>query len=159
SLMETGAVGEAVDLATQEHVAVKRLPDSLAGDPARLAKYRAFVESLRALHSPGIIGLRGVEAHDGRAFLIMDFAGRGSIVNQLALTGRLPWMEATRRLIEAARVIEMAHARGLVHGAIRPSNLLIASDGTLKVADFGGGLVASRTGDYSAPEIFRTSSP
>src|SRR5437868_13280507 len=87
----------------------------------------------------------------------MDFAIGGSLADQLASLGRLPWHDATRRMIEAAQAIEAAHAAGIVHGSIRPSILLLMAGGQLKVADFSDGLIGPPTGDtahYSAPELF-----
>src|SRR5437763_16151198 len=77
SVPDGGAVGEAVDSA-QKRVAIKRLPDALADQPEKLAEYRYLIQSVSELDHPGIIGLQGVEVYDGAAYLVMEFATRGS---------------------------------------------------------------------------------
>jgi formylglycine-generating enzyme required for sulfatase activity len=158
SVPDGGAVGEAID-STQKRVAIKRLPDALVDQPEKLAQYRELVQSVNALRHRGILTCHGVEVYDGAAYVIMEFAARGSLVNQIAALGRLPWLEATRRLIEVAHALEVAHARNIVHGDIRPSNLLIDAENRLRVCDFAGGLVEPRTRDYAAPELFTGSPP
>jgi formylglycine-generating enzyme required for sulfatase activity len=158
SVPDGGAVGEAVD-STQKRVAIKRLPDTLVDQPEKLAEFRELIQSISGLRHPGILNLHGVEVYDGAAYLIMEFAARGSLVNQIASLGRLPWLEATRRLIDVTHTIEAAHARNIVHGDIRPSNLLLNADSRLKLADFSGGVVNPRTGDYCAPELLAGSPP
>src|SRR5262245_55606283 len=153
-----GAVGEAVD-SNLRRVALKRLPDGLADDWEKLGEFRALIQSISELRQPGIVGVHGVEVHDGAAYLVMDYSGRGSVAAQVATVGRWPWMQATRRLIEVARTMEAVHNKGLVHGDIRPSNLLLNAEGGLLLADFGGGIVGTRSGDYSAPELFSGSPP
>jgi serine/threonine-protein kinase len=147
-----GAAAEAIDTTSQRGAVIKRLPDSLFENPDLLVAYERIVDSVRAIRHPGVLTLHSVEKHDGAAFLVMDFAVRGSIVERLKSLGRLPWMEATRIIASVARVIEDLHSRGIVHGAIRPSNLLVGSNGSILVSDIGGGVVRPSNSDYTAPE-------
>lgn len=146
------AVGEAIHSGTNERVAVKRLPDALAAEPSRLAAFRKFIDAVQALQHPRVLRVRDTSAFDGGAIQVMDFAPRGSLADAVRKNGRFMWAEATRSLIEISRAAEASHAAGLVHGAIRPSNVLVATDGTIRVSDFAGEWLSPRTADYAAPE-------
>jgi formylglycine-generating enzyme required for sulfatase activity len=137
-----GSTYEAVDPLTQERVALRPLPDVLTRDPQALKRLRALVQSLLALSHPNIVA-PAVEKVGGDGYLVMEFLGGGSVADRLADRGLWPWREATRIAADACRALIAAHAAGLAHGHVTPSNLLLTHDGTVKLADFGAVVCAS----------------
>lgn len=154
-----GAVGEAVHTGTNERVAVKRLPDSLAADLRSFDGYRRFIGAVQALRHPRIQRVRDIEIVDGAPILVMDFAARGCLATAVRSQGRIMSAEATRIAIEVARVLEILHGRGLVHGDLRPSNLLVGADNAIRISDFAGSWLQPRNADYSSPETLAGGAP
>lgn len=159
NILSGGAVAEALDISTNRRWALKRLPDSLTSNPDRLAEYRQWIQRQVDLALAGTLGARGVEVHDGIGLLVTEFATRGSVVDQVRTLGRLPWLDATRRMIDASRAIEGLHAHGIGHGNIRPSNLLLNEQGQVRVSDASGGWIGPSNADYTAPETPATRKP
>src|SRR5215213_3886960 len=73
----------------------------------------------------------------GIHYLIMEFAAGGSVSDRIERDGACSLLEATRITIDAAKGLAAAHRAGLVHRDLKPANLLVAADGTVKIADFG----------------------
>src|SRR6202166_1830043 len=122
-----GAVYRATDTKLGRDVAIKVLPDSLAGDADRLARFTREAEVLASLNHPNIAAIYGVE---DRA-LIME------LVEGESPTGPLPFDEAWCMASQIAVALEYAHDRGIVHRDLKPANIKITPDGTVKVLDFG----------------------
>lgn len=154
-----GAVAEAIHTATNARVAVKRLPDALTADPKRLEEFRQFINAVQALQLPRIQRVREIGVFDGVGLQASDFAPRGCMASAVRRSGRLMSADATRLAIDLARIVEAVHARGLVHGDIRPSNILVGDDGAIRLTDFAGQWLQPRTADYSAPETFGNAPP
>lgn len=76
-------------------------------------------------------------ARDGRPYYAMEYLEGETVAERLARAGRLPWHEAVELGIQACRALESAHALGVVHRDIKPQNLFITREGTLKLLDFG----------------------
>jgi formylglycine-generating enzyme required for sulfatase activity len=147
-----GVVYEAVDPLSQRRVAIKRLSDDLARDPRAVEAFLADTRAADWLGHPNIVAVEEVEQRDGACYLITEFVSGGSAADRLAALGRQPWREATRVVADACRGLAAAHAAGVVHGDIKPSNLLISHGGAGKVADFGQAAAARTTPDYLSPE-------
>src|SRR5262249_53239351 len=142
-------------------VALKPLPETLAGDPQALARFLTEARSAARLAHPNVISVDEIgEFEPGQPYIALEFVGGGSAADQLGKLGRLPWRDATRIVAQACRGLAAAHEFGLTHGGLKPTNLLIAHDGTVKVADFGlTGFGETDTPDYLSPEQCRGEPP
>ena len=118
-------------------VAVKVLKASLADDRDYVVRFRHEAEaSLRITHQH-VVRAYDVEERHGLHFLVMEFVDGESATQRVRRLGRLPVREAVTAITAAAAGLGEAHGHGLVHRDVKPSNLLIARSGRVKVADLG----------------------
>jgi serine/threonine protein kinase len=138
-----GVVYRARDPKIDRDVAIKTI--SLAGqDSTDELEYRErFLQEARAagrLSHPGIVAifdaLEDPESHE--PFLVMEYVGGEPLSKVLrAAGGKLPAEDALRFALEIAEALDYAHSQGVIHGDIKPANILITDEGHAKVADFG----------------------
>jgi serine/threonine-protein kinase len=163
----TGGMGEvwrAVDLVLGRPVAVKLLRDDYAQHPETLERFRAEARHTAAVSHPGIAQMYDyVEPRPGQPpFLVMELV-EGVPLTELLARGPMDPARVMDLVAKAAAGLDAAHAVGLVHRDIKPGNLLISPDGTVKITDFGiayaaGSAPLTRTGAligtpaYLAPE-------
>ena len=127
-----GAVYRATDTKLGRDVAIKVLPDSLAGDADRLARFTREAQVLASLNHPNIAAIYGVE---DRA-LVLELVEGPTLAERLA-QGPIPIEEALPIARQIAEAMEFAHERGVIHRDLKPANIKIREDGTVKVLDFG----------------------
>src|ERR1043165_313466 len=117
-------------------VAIKML---LAGDyagPRELDRFTRETESIAGLCHPNIVQVSDAGECDGHPYFTMEFMGGGSLSQALKGTP-LPAKEAAESAAVLARAVHFAHENGIIHRDLKPGNVLLASNGTLKIADFG----------------------
>ncbi len=135
-----GEVYRAKDTKLDREVAVKILPDALARDPERLARFEREAKVLASLNHPNIAQIYGIE---DRA-LIME------LVDGETLRGPMPLDAALNYARQMAGALEAAHDKGIVHRDLKPANIMITPVGVVKVLDFGLAMVA-QSSDASDP--------
>src|ERR671914_913999 len=125
-------------------VAIKLLADRYAADEAVRSRFtREALAAARLSGQPYTITIFDVGEHERRPFIVMEYLRGGSLEDRLREHGAqeparvLDWLE------EAASALDAAHANGIVHRDVKPGNLLLTPDGSVRVADFG---VASAAG-------------
>ena len=125
------------DVRLGRRVAVKVLHPALADDAAFLKRFRAEARAAAALNHPNVMAVYdwGEEA-DG-PFIVTEFLGGGSLRAMLDRGHRLTPSQALLVGLMAARGLDYAHRRGLVHRDVKPANLLFDDEGRLRIADFG----------------------
>lgn len=153
----TGVVYLGWDKKDSRLVAVKALDPSLAGLPGFLERFRAEAGALRSLSHPNIVALYDYQEEEGRAWLVSERVEGASLGVVLARAGRLQPEQALGVLVGALSGLERAHDEGLVHGDIKPSNILVDRHGVSKLADFGQAIAAGQstrggTPAYMSPE-------
>jgi hypothetical protein len=152
-----GGVGEvwrAEDLQLGRPVAVKLLR-RLDGDAlSSLARFRREARATAQLSHPNVVATYDVgSTEDDRAFLVMELV-RGSDLSQLLRSQGLPPAPLVADLaLQAARGLDAAHAAGIVHRDVKPANLLLGTDGVLKITDFG---IARMSGQEQGAELTGT---
>ena len=144
-------------------VAIKVLMPRYAGDPQFEARFRNEAETAAKLEHPGIIRIRSVGRSDGQVYFAMDLCA-DSLGARLEREGRLPEADIVRITRDVARALVFAHGQGVIHRDLKPDNILIRSDGSAVLTDFGiaravSGYVASTgvnmtigTPHYLSPE-------
>lgn len=140
------------DLRTNDLVVVKIVPGGGAAREARLA---------RLVDSPHVVRVLDAGDAPGVSFLVMEYVEGGPLGDRLARGNRLPFAEVERLAEGLLLGLAAAHRAGVVHGDVKPDNVLLAGDGTPKLADFGGArsAEASRTKDAAGQATLQYASP
>jgi len=132
-----GTVYLARDSELDRPVAVKLLSDAAAGDAGLRSRFVREARLAARLSHPNIVSVFDAGEDGDRLYIVMEHVEGQTLAEVLARRGRLPADEARGLALQAARGLAHAHAAGLVHRDIKPQNLLLRADGTLKIADFG----------------------
>jgi serine/threonine-protein kinase len=122
-----GEVWRACDTKLNRDIAIKVLPDALADNPDRLARFKREAQVLAALNHPNIAAVYGVES---RA-IVMELVEGQTLAGPMPLSVALPILQ---QLMEA---LEYAHDKGVVHRDLKPANIKVTPEGRVKVLDFG----------------------
>ena len=118
-------------------VAIKRLSEALSGDEVFRERFMREARTAAGLSHPNIVAVFDVGEEDGIPFIVMECVDGRTLAELLAQGGPLDPDRAVDLILQACAGLEHAHAAGLVHRDIKPQNLLVRDDDTLKVADFG----------------------
>ena len=131
-----GEVFRATDTKLKREVAIKILPDDVAGDRERLARFEREAQVLASLNHPNIASIYRLEETDGVPCLVLELVEGRTLAETLA-SGTLPVEDALRIALQIATGLEAAHERGIIHRDLKPANVMITPEGTVKILDFG----------------------
>jgi len=131
-----GEVYRAHDERLDRDVAIKVLPEEVAGVQDRLERFEREAKLLASLNHPNIATLHGLEKEEGRGFLVMELVEGSSLAGVLA-RGAIPVDEALEIALQIANALETAHEHGIIHRDLKPANVMVDPDGGVKVLDFG----------------------
>jgi serine/threonine-protein kinase len=151
-----GTVYEGVNLETGEPAAVKLLSAALAEEEGFRDRFAAEIETLRKLNHPNIVKLFGFGEENTHLFYAMELIDGNSLEEELSRGRRFDWREVVRIVIEICRALRHAHDRGVIHRDIKPGNLLLASNGQVKLSDFGIARLFGNTRLTSAGSVLGT---
>jgi serine/threonine-protein kinase len=133
-----GEVFRAHDPVLDREVALKMLHVSLADDPTFIDRFRREARSAATLSHPNIVAVHDWGATQGTYFMVMEFVRGVNLRAILMKHGALDPANAVSIVSDVLAALEHAHAQGIVHRDIKPENIMVrASDGAVKVADFG----------------------
>ena len=131
-------VHRGMDLRLRRPVAIKVMTPELARDPAFVRRFEREARAAARLAHPGIVAVhdQGHDA-DGTVFLVLELVEGGTLRDVLRREGRLRPATALTVVEQIVTALRVAHTRGLVHRDVKPENVLVGDDGSVKVADFG----------------------
>jgi len=139
-----GVVWKAEDTKLHRDVALKLLPDKLAADPERRARFEREAQAIAALNHPGVVTIHSVEQAEDLFFISMEYV-EGKPLSALISKDGMASNEMFSVAIQVAEAIAVAHERGITHRDLKPDNVMIGSDGRVKVLDFGLAKLADGT--------------
>jgi serine/threonine-protein kinase len=137
-------------------VAVKVLAENATGDDELRKRFVREARLAARLSHPNIVSVFDAGEDDGRPYIVMEHVAGETLSEVLARRGHLPSEEARGLALQAARGLAHAHAAGLVHRDVKPQNLLLREDGTVKIADFGIARAAEGTALTQAGTVLGT---
>ncbi len=127
----------AMDTVLNREVAIKLLRGELCADPVSLLRFQREANAASALTHPNIVEIYDVGEYNGRQYIVMEYV-RGKTLKQLiANRGALDNQESVTIMKQLVDAVREAHAHGIIHRDIKPQNVLIKDDGTIKITDFG----------------------
>ena len=163
-LVGRGGMGEvyrAEDLSLGQSVALKFLPDSVAADADRLARFRTEVSVARQVSHPNVCRVYDIGEAEGHVFLSMEYVDGEDLASLLRRIGRLAPDKAAEMARQLCAGLAAAHDKGVLHRDLKPANVMIDGRGRVRLADFGlaGGVDVDSPGlagtpAYMAPEQF-----
>jgi serine/threonine protein kinase/tetratricopeptide (TPR) repeat protein len=131
-----GVVFRAHDGVLRRDVALKLLHEDVLGELAHRERILSEARAASALNHPGITTIYEVGEEQGRFFIVMELV-QGETLRHRLSGGPLAMREATRLGAQIASALEAAHSRGVIHGDIKPENIVVQRDGVAKLFDFG----------------------
>src|ERR1043166_5329929 len=131
-----GDVYQASDSKLGRSVAIKLLPAAFASDPDRLSRFRREAHVLASLNHPNIAHVYGLEESGEMHCIVMELV-EGETLQARIEHGPIPVDEALTIATQIGDALEAAHDLGITHRDLKPGNVMIRSDGSVKVLDFG----------------------
>jgi serine/threonine protein kinase len=132
-----GEVWKANDSVIGRHVAIKILKEEYLGDPGFRERFRTEAKNAALVNHEGIANVFDYGEEDGSAYLVMELVPGEALSTVLEREKILPASRVLAIVAQTAAALHQAHLAGLVHRDIKPGNLLITPDGTVKITDFG----------------------
>lgn len=160
----------AYDHFLRREIALKVLKQSTLKDMASMERFKKEIIASTSLHNVNVVEIYDVDFEDGSWYIAMEYV-KGQTLKQLIIQeGALTPKEAVDISIQLSNAVRAAHAIGIIHRDIKPQNILIRNDGTVKLTDFGIALIANSATvtkteaivgsvQYLAPEVLKGEKP
>ena len=130
-------VYKAKDHVLGRFVAIKVLKPEFSEDRGFVAKFRTEAQSAAGLEHPNIVNIYDVGSEEGLHYIVMEYVEGITLKTYIEKKGQLSFKEAVSIAIQVARGIEAAHNKQIIHRDIKPQNIMISTEGKVKVMDFG----------------------
>ncbi len=118
-------------------VAIKVLRDILRQDPGSVKRLISEAKASMILAHPNIVRMHNFEDGETSKFLVMEYVEGETLAHLIAREGKLPDDEVRRIAIEICKGLEHAHSKKVIHRDMKPGNVMLGKDGSIKIADFG----------------------
>ena len=130
-------VYKAVDIMENRVVAVKILKPEFSENEEFLKRFRNESKAIAVLSHPNIVKIYDVGFNDDIQFIVMEYIDGITLKEFIEQQGALRWKDALHFITQILRALQHAHDRGIIHRDIKPQNIMLFADGTIKVMDFG----------------------
>ncbi len=131
-----GVVWKAFDDTLRREIAIKILPEAVQDDPGRLERFKHEARTVAAMSHPHIVTIFSIEETDRRHFITMELI-QGKTLSEAIPPGGFPLYEFFRVATPILDAIGAVHQKDIIHGDLKPPNIMLTEDGTIKVLDFG----------------------
>src|SRR5882757_7463834 len=159
-----GVVYKGIDPGIGRPVAIKMMTGGFAENPDLLKRFQREAQSAGTLQHPNIVIIYELGTHEGSPYMAMEFIAGESLESMVSSHKRMSLVEKTEIMIQVLEGLQYAHEHGIVHRDIKPGNIMLLKDGTVKIVDFGIARISdnsmTKTGqivgtiNYMSPEQF-----
>ncbi len=159
-----GVVYKGVDPGIGRPVAIKMMTGGFADNPDLLKRFQREAQSAGTLQHPNIVIIYELGTHDGSPYMAMEFISGESLETMVSSRKRMSLVDKFAIMIQMLNGLNYAHEHGIVHRDIKPGNIMVLKDGTVKIVDFGIARISdnsmTKTGqivgtiNYMSPEQF-----
>lgn len=132
-----GVVYQARDPFIGRLVALKTITASVASEPDQLQRFQREAQAAGGLQQPNIVTIYEMGTEDSVPFLVMEYLDGEGLDRLIARRAPIPFLEKLSYLAQLCRALHHAHESGVVHRDVKPANVVVKKDGTVKVVDFG----------------------
>ncbi|MBQ3424318.1 MAG: serine/threonine protein kinase, partial [Clostridia bacterium] len=146
-------VYRALDRRLNRYVAVKIMRPEMAQEAEFRQRFFAESHAVAMLSSPNIVAVYDVSHSADIEYIVMELVDGITLKHYMERKGPIPWREAVYFAKQIARALAHAHAKGVVHRDIKPQNMLLLRDGTLKVGDFGIAALENEVAEESGTAV------
>ena len=136
-------VYESVDVITKKNVAIKLIREDVMSNPVNLMRFQNEASIAASLNHPNIVKVYNHGTVEGIPYIANEFIKGQNLKEVLDFRLSLPIIEAVDDLLQIASALAYAHSHGVVHRDVKPDNIYVMGDGTVKLGDFG---IAQSTG-------------
>jgi len=130
-------VYKALDILEDKIVAVKILRDEFATNEEFVRRFKNESKAIAVLSHPNIVRVYDVSFTDQYQFIVMEYVNGITLKEYISQQQQINWKEVVHYTIEVLRALQHAHDKGIVHRDIKPHNIMLLANGTIKVMDFG----------------------
>lgn len=130
-------VYKAKDHTLGRYVAIKVLKEEFSEDTNFVTKFRSEAQAAAGLEHPNIVNIYDVGSENGIHYIVMEYVEGITLKTYIEKKGQLNYKETLSIAIQVSRGIQAAHAKHIIHRDIKPQNIIISTDGKVKVTDFG----------------------
>ena len=130
-------VYKAKDHTLGRYVAIKVLKEEFSEDTNFVTKFRSEAQAAAGLEHPNIVNIYDVGSENGIHYIVMEYVEGITLMTYIEKKGQLNYKETLSIAIQVSRGIQAAHAKHIIHRDIKPQNIIISTDGKVKVTDFG----------------------
>ena len=130
-------VYKAQDIKLSRTVAVKVLKEEFSEDMTFVNKFRTEAQSAAGLEHPNIVNVYDVGSENGFYYIVMEYVEGITLKDYIKKKGHLSYKEALSITIQVGRGLQAAHEKNIIHRDVKPQNIIISTDGKVKVTDFG----------------------
>lgn len=141
-------VYKAFDHKLKRHVAIKVLRDDVAMDQVSRRRFRTEYQAIGMLSHPNIRAVYDVVSSGDTEYIVMEYVDGINLKQYLKKKGVLSWKEVLHFSTQIAKALSHAHSKGIIHMDIKPQNIILPRDGTVKIADFGIAQLEEEAGKY-----------